>query len=98
MGGGARRVAHIVQTVKESYEIEVPFRITLGRRDLETGVCRDPMFPSMGLGVFDRARMEVVANELRIREGPGHQHSGPAVAAPDIGDFGPTLQLIDDAV
>jgi hypothetical protein len=42
--------------------------------------------------------MEVVADELRIGEGLGHQHRGPAMAAPDIGHFGAALQLFDDTV
>jgi len=42
--------------------------------------------------------MEVVADELRVGEGLGHQHGGPAVSAPDIGDFGAALQLFDEAV
>src|ERR1700732_4377455 len=42
--------------------------------------------------------MEIVTNELRIGEGLGHQHGGPAVAAPDISDFGAALQLVYDPV
>src|SRR5271166_3418873 len=42
--------------------------------------------------------MEVVTNELGIREGLGHQYGGPAMAAPDVGHLGAALQLVDDAV
>src|SRR5207237_10519089 len=79
------------------HEIKSPFRIALGRPKLEIGVCSYPVFPSMRGGMLDRARMEIVTNELRIGEGLGHQHGRPAMAAPDIGDFGTTLQFFDDA-
>jgi len=42
--------------------------------------------------------MEVVANELRIGKGLGHQHGGSAVTAPDIGHLGAALQFFDDTV
>ena len=52
----------------------------------------------MGLAVLDRTRMEVIADELRIRERLRHDHGGPAVAAADIGNPGAALQFFDHAI
>src|SRR4051794_26267117 len=94
----ARWIAHVMQAVKEGDQIEILLRIALGCRNLETGIRSDAVFPGMGHGLLDRTRMKVVADELRLGEGLGHQHGRPAVAAPYVGDFGTTLQLIDDTV
>src|SRR5215472_4888423 len=80
-----------MQTVEEGDQIETILGIILGRRDPEPGIRYGIVFAGMCLCVFDRARMEVVANELRIWKGLGHQHGGPAVTAPDIGHLGGTV-------
>src|SRR6516225_11552210 len=98
MSRRARRVAHVVQTIEESYQIEILVRVFLGRRDLEAGVCRDAVLPGMRRGVLDRARVKVVTDELRLRERLCHQYGGPPVPAPDIGDFCTSLQFRNDAV
>ena len=51
------------------------------------------MLPGMRRSVLDRARMEVVADELRLRESLRHHHGGPAVTAPDIGHLGAAFQF-----
>src|SRR6266481_3691334 len=91
----ARGVAHVVQAVEEGYKVEILLRVFLGRRDLEAGVC---MLPGMRRGLLDRARMEVVADELRIGESLGHQHGGPAVTAPDISYLRAAFQLVDNTI
>jgi hypothetical protein len=53
----ARGIAHVMQAVEEGNQIEILLRVTLGRRNLETGIRRDAMFPGMGRGLLDRARM-----------------------------------------
>ena len=58
-----RRVAHVVQTIEESDQIEILLRVTLGRCDLEAGVCRDAVLTGMRRGVLDRARVKVVTDE-----------------------------------
>src|SRR5262245_27411403 len=98
MSRRTRGIAHVVKTVKESDEIELLLRITLGRRDLEASVSCDAMLPSMRPSMLDRTRVKVVANELRVRERLGHQHGGPAMPAPDIGNLGAAFQFFDDAV
>ena len=87
-----------MQIVEEGDQIETILGIVLGRRDPEPGIRYGIVFAGMCLCVFDRARMEVVANELRIWKGLGHQHGGPAVTAPDIGHLGAALQFFDDTV
>src|SRR5215470_12440138 len=92
------RVAHVVQTVEKGDQIEILLRITLGRRDLEAGVCRDAVLPGMRRSVLDRAWVKVVTDELRLRKRLRHQYGGPAVPAPDVGDFGAALQFCNHAV
>jgi hypothetical protein len=53
-----------VQAVEERDQIEILLRILFGRRDLEAGVCRDTVLPGVRSGVLDRARVEVVSDEL----------------------------------
>ena len=57
-----------------------------------------PCSAACASSLLDRFRMEVVTDELRVRERFFHQHGGPAVAAPNIGDRGAALQLFDNAV
>src|SRR5215831_12623397 len=98
MSRRTRGIAHVVKTVKESDEIELLLRITLGRRDLEASVSCDAMLPGVCRSILDRTRVKVIANELRVRKRLGHQHRRPAMPAPNIGDFGAALQFFDDAV
>src|SRR5207302_5306435 len=90
---GTRRVAHVVQAVEECDQIEILLGIFFRRSDLEASVCRDPVLPSMRCSVLDRARMEVVADKLRVRKGLCHNGGGPAMTASDIGYFGAMFQL-----
>src|SRR5258705_6609170 len=46
----------------------------------------------------DRRRMEVVADELRVRKCLGHHDGRPAMPTSDIGHLGAALELVDDAV
>src|SRR3954471_6823073 len=92
------RITHVVQTIEECDQVEILFRICLGRRDLEASVCRHAVLPGVRCGRLDRVRMEVVAYELRLRECLRHQDGGPAGAAPDIATPGAALQLFDDTV
>ena len=57
-------VGQVVQAVEERDQIEILLRILFGRRDLEAGVCRDTVLPGVRSGVLDRARVEVVSDEL----------------------------------
>ena len=56
------------------------------------------MLARMGLGVLDRARMEIVADELRVRKAFAIITVDHAMAAADIGDLGALLQFCNDAV
>src|SRR6266566_193597 len=51
----------------------------------------------MRLRLLDRAGMEVVADELGFGESLGHHHGRPAVAATNVCDSCPRLELLDDA-
>ena len=53
MSRRTRRVAHVVQTIEEGDQIEIPLSVALGRRDFEAGVCRDAVLPGMRGGVLD---------------------------------------------
>src|SRR5215469_11877801 len=98
MRGCACRIAHVVQAVEEGNEIKVPVWVVLSCANLKPGVSRDPVFPGMGPGMLDRARMKVVTDKLRVRIRLCHDHGGHAVAASDIGNPCAALQLGDDAI
>ena len=98
MRGRAGRIAHVVQAVEEGHQVEVRCRIILGRADLEAGVRRDAMRRWRARAPPRSSRMEVVADEVRLRERLGHQHGRPAVAAADIGHLGAALSFVDDAI
>src|SRR6516162_8963751 len=80
----ARRVAHVVQAVEKGDEIEILFRIILGRPDLEAGIRRDIALSGVRSRVLDRARVEVVTDKLRVRKRLRHDYGGQALTAPDI--------------
>src|SRR6516225_1529297 len=94
----ARRVAHVVQAVEKGDEIEILFRIILGRPDLEAGIRRDIVRSGVRSRVLDRARVEVVTDKLRVRKRLRHDYGGQALTAPDIGYPAAALELFDDAV
>ena len=98
MRGRARGVAHIVQTVEERDEIEVLLLVILRRPDFEPGIRRRTVLASVGLGVLDRTRMKIVADELRVGKSLRHDRGRYAMAAADIGDLGAFLQFGNDAV
>src|SRR5204862_8240382 len=98
MRGGASGIAHIVQTVEERYEIQPGRGEILGRADLEHDVVGDAMRGGVRVRRVDRRGMEIVSDELRVRERLRHRDGRPAVAASDIGDLGAAWQLLDDAV
>ena len=58
--------------------------IIFGRADGEMCIA-DVVFASMRFGLFDRAWMEIVSEELRAWKRLRHQDSGPAVTAAEIG-------------
>src|SRR5262249_45981023 len=68
----ARRVAHIVQAIEKGDEVKIFFRIVLRRPDLEPGVRGDAVLAGMSLRMLDRAWMEIVADELRLRKSLRH--------------------------
>jgi hypothetical protein len=84
MGGNADRVAHVVEGVEHRDQIEARAVIVLTARNFETQI-------ALAVGclarVVDRGRVEIDANEIRLREGLSHDNSRGAVAAADIGDF-----------
>src|SRR3954463_8435083 len=58
-----------MQAVEEGDQIEILLRIAFGRPNLETSIRSNAVFPGMGCGLLDRARMKVIADELRLGEG-----------------------------
>jgi hypothetical protein len=70
MRRGAGRITHVVQAIKESDKVEVLTWIVLGRGDFELSIAGDAVLGCVRLRGLDRAWMEVVANELGIRERP----------------------------
>jgi hypothetical protein len=91
IGCGTGRIAHVMQTVEKRNKVEVASGILFGGRHFEPSIARDPVFAGMRLGVLDRARVEVVADEFGVRECFCHQHGRPAMTASDIGNFCPAL-------
>jgi hypothetical protein len=58
------RVGPVVQAVEERDQIEILLRILFGRRDLEAVFAVTPCPRGVRCGVLDRARVEVVSDEL----------------------------------
>ena len=74
-----------MQAVEASDQIEVLAGVVLGEPHLEFRVGADAMLGGVRGGVADRVGVEVVADELRLRERLGHQDGRPAVSAADVG-------------
>jgi hypothetical protein len=86
------RVTHVMQAIEAGHELVVVARVLLRQTDLEPGVPRDTVRLGMSPRILDRAKVEVVTNELRSWECLGHQsarwtnrahsrvpHSGPSL-------------------
>ena len=95
---GGERVAHVVQAVEERHEVVAGARERLGRRGLERHAVGDPGVGRALAGRLDRRVVVVRADERRRRVGLRHQHRRRPVAAADVGDARPGLQLRLDAV
>src|ERR1700730_9165803 len=98
MGSGTERIAHVVQTVEEGNEVQPGLGEVLRCAHFEARVPRHAMRTGVCAGSLDRRRMEVVSDELRLRERLGHRDGRPAMSAPDIGYLGATIELVGDAV
>ena len=91
----ADRIAHVVQRIEHGDEVEADARVVLGARRLEAHVAEAlGVLPRLG----DRGVVEVDADELRVREGLGHDQGRGAVAAADVGHLGAALELVHHAV
>src|SRR4029077_4514322 len=98
MSCGADWVSHIVQTVEEGHEVQSGSTKILCRADLEEHVVGDAMRGGVLARRLDRTRVEVVADEFRVRESFGHHHRRPAMAAADIGHLAAAVELLDGTI
>jgi hypothetical protein len=89
MGGGADRVAHVVQAVEHRHQVVPVPRVLLGRGDLEARAIADAGFDRCASCPRDRCLVVVEPHEARTRERLRHQDRRRPVAAADVGDARP---------
>src|SRR5271169_2802473 len=93
MGCGADRITHIVQTIEHGDQIVVFAWKCFGLRDAKVDANLETLFSGDCAGALNGFVVIVETKELRFWEGFSHQHGGRTLAAPNIGDARPDLEL-----
>ena len=95
---GGERVPEVVERVEERHEVVARAGVVRGAGDLEAHAVVDARLAGALARGGDRVGVVVDPDEVRGRERLGQQDRRRAVAAADVGDERPGLELGDDAV
>src|SRR5271169_33136 len=98
MGCGADRIAHVVQTIEHGHQVVVFAWKCFGLRDTKVEANLETLFSGDGAGALDGFVVIVKTKELRFWKGLSHQHGRRTLAAPNVGDTRPGLELCLNAV
>src|ERR1700675_3714163 len=86
MGGGADRIAHVVQTIEHGNQVVVLAWKCFGLRNAKVEANLETLFNGGSACALDRFVVIIKAKELRLGESFSHQHGGGTLATPHVRD------------
>ena len=95
MRSGAGGIPHVVETIKETDQVEGS-GVTVGAGHLERHIV-EAESGRCGAGRLNRWRMKVKAGKCALRKGARHAHRRCAVAAANIGNHDSCVQAVGPA-